>query len=81
MGDNKQHYHNKGQGDSSTRDYQPPPKLGSIEKKIEETDAYDEGYFGAKAQADVANGSYNPPSAEYSAAREAYDKAWEANKK
>ena len=79
MGDNKQHYHNKGQGDASTRDYHPPSGLGGIEKKIEETEAYDAGYFGARAQEDVANGRYAPPSD--STAKEAYDKVWEANKK
>ncbi len=87
MGDNKQHYHNTGQADASTRDYSPPhgvvdeltsSKEGA-EKNSLENKAYDEGYFGAKAQTDVVNGNYSPPSD--SAAKEAYDKVWEANKK
>lgn len=82
-----EYYHNKGQEDASDGNYDPPHGFidelstwseSGIEKMVEETNAYDGGYFSTKAQIDKSNGrGYNPPSSEYSVAKEAYDNAWE----
>ena len=87
MNNDLEYYHNKGQEDASDENYNPPHGLvdeistwsgSGIEKMVEETEAYDRGYYGTKAQIDKSSGSgYNPPPSEYFAAREAYDNAWE----
>jgi|SRR3989344_7657801 len=82
-----EYYHNKGQQDASDGDYDPPHGLidelstwsdSGIENLVSENEDYDRGFYSTKAQIDRSDGNgYNPPPAEYTAAREAYDNAWE----
>jgi hypothetical protein len=84
MSNNLEYYHNKGQEDAQSRDYEPPhgffDELTTLnsERLIEENEAYDQGYFHTLGQIDQGDDDYDPPSDLN--AKEAYDEGWEAAK-
>lgn len=86
MSAHNEHYHNKGQEDAGDGKYELPHGVldslvtwdsATMERHIEENDAYRRGHANTEGQADGAENHYDPPS--NPDAREAYDEAWRAS--